>query len=121
MILPVALLFAAAYPQPPQPSSVVSPEVHPDRTVTFRIRAPKAERGGEMNETGVHTDDEFRAREQPRGRGLERLVVAPQRVGEPAEPLDEPRVVLALEQGDQVEAHPPAAQRFKRRGSEMKN
>ena len=26
----------------PAPETLVSPEVHPDRTVTFRLRAPKA-------------------------------------------------------------------------------
>ena len=37
--------LAAALPsfgQQPRPEPVVSPEVHPDRTVTFRLRAPKA-------------------------------------------------------------------------------
>jgi enterochelin esterase-like enzyme len=36
----IAVLAAAAHAQRPAP--VVSPEVQPDRTVTFRIRAPKA-------------------------------------------------------------------------------
>src|SRR3974390_203206 len=47
----IALALCAALPaQPPAPGrpaappadTTVSPEVHPDRTVTFRIRAPKA-------------------------------------------------------------------------------
>src|SRR5262249_22106577 len=38
-----AALFAAALcAQTPAPDGIVSPEVHPDRTATFRIRAPKA-------------------------------------------------------------------------------
>src|SRR6185369_12820932 len=38
------LLFAATgWPQtPPAQDTLVSPEIHPDRTVTFRVRAPKA-------------------------------------------------------------------------------
>src|SRR3954470_15089324 len=44
---PLALvcLLAAATAAPAQPvktGTPVSPEVHPDRTVTFRVRAPKA-------------------------------------------------------------------------------
>lgn len=31
-----------SFGQQPRPEPVLSPEVHPDRTVTFRIRAPKA-------------------------------------------------------------------------------
>lgn len=38
----VCLLAAAAPSQPPRNSGPASPEVHPDRTVTFRVRAPKA-------------------------------------------------------------------------------
>ena len=38
MIL-LALPLAA---QTPAPDGVVSPEVHPDRTITFRVKAPKA-------------------------------------------------------------------------------
>jgi enterochelin esterase family protein len=34
---------AAPAPRPPFPPLVRSPEVHPDRTVTFRLRAPQAE------------------------------------------------------------------------------
>jgi len=37
----IALLGGAAIAQPP-PMAVVSPDVHPDRTVTFRIPAPNA-------------------------------------------------------------------------------
>jgi enterochelin esterase-like enzyme len=33
---------AVVFAQPPQVDPLVTPEVHPDRTVTFRIRAPKA-------------------------------------------------------------------------------
>jgi enterochelin esterase family protein len=42
MILPIALFLATAGAQPQPPSSVVSPEVHSDRRVTFRVRAPKS-------------------------------------------------------------------------------
>jgi len=39
----IALLLAAAvFAQTPPPDGLVSPEVHSDLTVTFRIRAPKA-------------------------------------------------------------------------------
>ena len=39
-----SLLFAAALTaQPPAPPRVVSPEVHPDRRVTLRLRAPNAQ------------------------------------------------------------------------------
>jgi enterochelin esterase family protein len=41
----IALLLLASLPvfaQAPRPDSLVSPEVHPDRRVTFRVRAPKA-------------------------------------------------------------------------------
>lgn len=36
------LLASCAWPQPPAPDTLVSPEVQPDRRVTFRLRAPKA-------------------------------------------------------------------------------
>src|SRR2546421_6977557 len=41
---PSAMAQAAPEPRPqrPRPSPTVSPEVHPDRTVTFRLRASKA-------------------------------------------------------------------------------
>ena len=35
-------LLGAAFAQTPPPKPIVSPEVHPDRTVTFRFRAPNA-------------------------------------------------------------------------------
>jgi enterochelin esterase family protein len=35
-------LASLAWPQAPPPDTLVSPEVHPDRRVSFRIRAPKA-------------------------------------------------------------------------------
>jgi enterochelin esterase family protein len=38
----LSLLLTAVNGQPPAAPTVVSPEVHPDRTVTFRIAAPKA-------------------------------------------------------------------------------
>ena len=42
----LALVFllagTAAVPAQPTKSNPVSPEVHPDRKVTFRVRAPKA-------------------------------------------------------------------------------
>ncbi len=40
----LAVLFAsvAAQAQTQRPSPVVSPDVHPDHTVTFRVKAPKA-------------------------------------------------------------------------------
>src|SRR5215211_1507939 len=38
----VLLLASAAFAQTTRPDSTASPEVHPDRKVTFRIRAPKA-------------------------------------------------------------------------------
>src|SRR5947209_3846902 len=39
----LALAIAlSAMAQTPTPDGVVSPEVHPDRTVTFRVKAPKA-------------------------------------------------------------------------------
>ena len=42
-LLCAVLAFAgAALAQPPPPDTLVSPEIHPDRTVTFRVRAPKA-------------------------------------------------------------------------------
>jgi enterochelin esterase family protein len=41
--LTLVLFFPSlANPQAPSPDSLVSPEVHPDRRVTFRVRAPKA-------------------------------------------------------------------------------
>src|SRR5436189_4058292 len=36
------LTSAAAFAQAPRMDPLVSPEVHPDRRVTFRVRAPKA-------------------------------------------------------------------------------
>ena len=43
LALACVLAAAAAVPaQPAKNSTPVSPEVHPDRTVTFRVRAPKA-------------------------------------------------------------------------------
>lgn len=45
MIRNTAAFFAIALfclAQTPPPDGLVSPEVHPDRTVTFRVRAPKA-------------------------------------------------------------------------------
>jgi enterochelin esterase-like enzyme len=36
------LLAIAAYAQNPPPAPIVSPEVHPDNSVTFRLRAPNA-------------------------------------------------------------------------------
>lgn len=36
------ILSACCAAQTPPPDGLVSPEVHPDRTVTFRVRAPKA-------------------------------------------------------------------------------
>jgi enterochelin esterase-like enzyme len=40
---PLALtLLSLSIAQPPPPDGLVSPDVHPDRTVTFRVRAPKA-------------------------------------------------------------------------------
>ena len=33
----------AAPQQAPRPPALKSPEIHPDRTVTFRLRAPKAQ------------------------------------------------------------------------------
>ncbi len=42
-LVPLALLLAlASAAQTPPADGLVSPEVHPDRTVTFRVRAPKA-------------------------------------------------------------------------------
>lgn len=38
----VSLSLLTAFAQTPSPDGLVSPEVHADRTVTFRIRAPKA-------------------------------------------------------------------------------
>lgn len=45
-LLPTLLLAACAMAQPPVPDTLVSPEVHSDRRVTFRIRAPKAAEAG---------------------------------------------------------------------------
>ncbi|MDE3198853.1 MAG: esterase [Acidobacteriota bacterium] len=39
--LALSLAFTA-FSQTPPPDNTVSPEVHPDRTVTFRVKAPKA-------------------------------------------------------------------------------
>src|SRR5271169_3243590 len=36
-------VVVATYAQTPPPKPIVSPEVHPDRTVTFRLRAPNAQ------------------------------------------------------------------------------
>jgi enterochelin esterase-like enzyme len=42
-VLILTATFASLLPgQTPAPDGVVSPEVHPDRTVTFRVKAPKA-------------------------------------------------------------------------------
>src|SRR4051812_34581274 len=42
-LVPVmATLSCLCSAQTPPPDGLVSPEVHPDRTVTFRVRAPKA-------------------------------------------------------------------------------
>ncbi|MEY3895450.1 MAG: hypothetical protein RLZZ214_969 [Verrucomicrobiota bacterium] len=48
-LLPLALAAAACLPSPaqpaadaPRPAPLVSPEIHPDRTVTFRLKAPAA-------------------------------------------------------------------------------
>src|SRR4051812_9731316 len=40
----VLLLLASvtAFAQTPKPDTLLSPEVHPDRQVTFRVRAPRA-------------------------------------------------------------------------------
>jgi len=40
--LSVALVCGSVFAQTPAPDGTVSPEVHADRTVTFRVRAPKA-------------------------------------------------------------------------------
>ena len=42
LLLAALCCAASASAQVPPPDTLVSPEVHPDRTVTFRIRAPKA-------------------------------------------------------------------------------
>ena len=47
----------ALYAQPPASSTVVSPDVHPDRTVTFRLYAPKASEAaffGDWMKTGTN-------------------------------------------------------------------
>ncbi|HKX60927.1 MAG TPA: alpha/beta hydrolase-fold protein [Verrucomicrobiae bacterium] len=41
-LLLVTVTAAACFAQAPRVDSLVSPEVHPDRRVTFRVRAPKA-------------------------------------------------------------------------------
>jgi len=41
-LLLVTVTAAACFAQAPRADSLVSPEVHPDRRVTFRVRAPKA-------------------------------------------------------------------------------
>jgi enterochelin esterase family protein len=41
-ITSLLLTSLAAFAQTPRPDTLVSPEVHPDRRVTFRVRAPKA-------------------------------------------------------------------------------
>lgn len=38
----LAFVIVAAFAQTPQPDGLVSPEVQPDKKVTFRVRAPKA-------------------------------------------------------------------------------
>lgn len=38
----ISILALSLAAQTPQPDGIVSPEVHPDRTVTFRVKAPKA-------------------------------------------------------------------------------
>jgi enterochelin esterase-like enzyme len=49
-VLPLtALLASLSLAQTPPPDSLTSPEVHADRTVTFRVRAPKA---GEVTLSG---------------------------------------------------------------------
>ncbi|MDQ1470108.1 MAG: hypothetical protein QOJ99_1588 [Bryobacterales bacterium] len=49
-VLSLTLLSASfAFSQTPPPDGLVSPEVHSDRTVTFRVRAPKA---GEVTLSG---------------------------------------------------------------------
>ena len=42
VVAAAAILSSICPAQTPPPDSLVSPEVHPDRTVTFRVRAPKA-------------------------------------------------------------------------------
>lgn len=42
LFLMLLLCATTVIAQTPQPDTIVTPEVHPDRTVTFRIRAPKA-------------------------------------------------------------------------------
>src|SRR3954452_17983898 len=43
VVVGLTVIFAsAAVAQTAAPDGLVSPEVHPDRTVTFRLRAPKA-------------------------------------------------------------------------------
>lgn len=49
-------LVAALYAQQPAPPAVVSPDVHPDRTVSFRLYAPKASEAaffGDWMKTGT--------------------------------------------------------------------
>lgn len=42
LLLAVVVAVGRGLAQPPPPDTLVSPEVRPDRTVTFRIRAPKS-------------------------------------------------------------------------------
>jgi enterochelin esterase-like enzyme len=44
LILAAVVLALVGTAQPPPRDSLVSPEIHPDRRVTFRVRAPKAGR-----------------------------------------------------------------------------
>jgi enterochelin esterase family protein len=39
----LSLIAVSAFAQTPPPAPVISPEVHPDRTVTFRLKAPNAQ------------------------------------------------------------------------------
>ncbi|HEY1262666.1 MAG TPA: alpha/beta hydrolase-fold protein [Terriglobales bacterium] len=41
-LLLVVLITSGGFAQGPEPPPVISPEVHPDRSVTFRLRAPNA-------------------------------------------------------------------------------
>src|SRR5262249_50675067 len=49
-LLPALLFVSCAWSQAPAPDALVSPEIHAERKVTFRIRAPKA------NEVGFFAD-----------------------------------------------------------------
>src|SRR5687767_9142954 len=57
MRIPFILIsLAALYAQPPATPTVVSPDVHPDRTVSFRLYAPKASEAaffGDWMKTGT--------------------------------------------------------------------